>query len=143
MLTFYCECFVFFLLNDSPNSSVDKTPIEKHTNKSESPDNDIHKDARGKISHYPISVEDIRKCSKDNVDNVEFMTKYSQFDARKMAAQEFLINHMHFQSKKIKIHTLKIATSWSSNTSGRGQLLGPTLRLEKTLHTESKLKNKN
>ena len=28
-------------------------------------------------------------------------------------------------------------------TSGRGRLLGPALGLEKTLHTENKLKNKN
>ena len=93
-----------------------QTPTKMSTNipKSSSPNQDNFKDARGKVGLFPISIDDIKQHVKDDADDISIMTKYEYIEARNKAAQNFLVNNMHFQEEEIKIFTLKMAANWTS-----------------------------
>ena len=99
------------------SSPTNTTPTTKVNNNFTPPkkNEDIFKEARGKVGLYPIGIEQIREFVKDDSDDVEIMTKFQHIEARHSAAQDFLSKQMHFQFNEIKIQTIKMARNWSSN----------------------------
>ena len=96
--------------------TLNRQNTEKSPKTSPSPSQDIFKEARGKIGLFPITLEDIKKCTdNDDIDDATLMTNYSHIETRHKAAQEFLSKEMHFQKDEIVIQTIKMASNWSSN----------------------------
>ena len=118
-------------LKDSMNKSINnksfvdavKTPpskqagpsVSKSVSKSpSSPNKDLFKEARGKVGLYPITIDDIKKFTEEEDDDICLMTKYKHINTRHNAAQQFLVDEMNFGWEEIKIQTIKMAANWNS-----------------------------
>ena len=116
-------------LKDSMNKSMNnksfidavKTPPSKQTGPSvsksvskspSSPNKDLFKEARGKVGLYPITIDDIKKFTEAEDDNICLMSKYKHINTRHNAAQQFLVDEMNFGWEEIKIQTIKMARNW-------------------------------